>query len=262
MSRSLHQMLGFFVLVILLGACNTAKDPKEVSAAFINDLYSLRFDEAATLTTPATKALIQKGQQQVAEKGLGSDEAAKRTTETAEALFSTNKFTVKTTGEDATVQNDVVIIPLKKEGGEWKVAATEELVETVLFRQLYLESAKTAWHNLKEAYDKRQTLAQEYLLSRSSGTMTAETKQLASALKTVIDKGEMNGTEKADFVAKQSQLSTLLEKNIQPSFTAGSDLSLNYIIQLGTAKDAIMNATQAYNEAVSKARSKEFPPIK
>jgi hypothetical protein len=259
MNRLLHQVFAIVLLTFGLAACKSAKDPKEVSSAFITSLYTLQFDEAAQLTTPETKALLEKGRQEATARGI--EAAGDRSEAAVSTLFTTDKLSLSETGDAATVQNDVLSIPLKKEGGEWKVAVSEELVQTILFRQLYLEEVKTAWKGLQETYEKRTTLAKEYLMSKS-GDVTDERKQLEVVVKEAVGKPDMTSAERIAFIGKQAQLDELLDKGLQPSFTASSDLSLNYIIQLGTAKDAIRDAAKAYNEAAIKARLKDFPPVK
>jgi hypothetical protein len=259
MNKFLHPILAIAFLTFSLAACNSAKGPKEVSAAFITSLYTLQFDEAAQLTTPATKALLEKGRQEATARGIEATDD--RSEAAVSTLFTTDKLLLSETGNAATVQNDVLSIPLKKEGGEWKVAVSEELVQTILFRQLYLEEVKIAWKGLQDAYEKRTTLAQEYLASKN-GDATDEMKNLTLAVKEAAGKPDMTAVERTSFVSRQAQLDELLEKGLQPSFTAGSDLSLNYIIQLGTAKEAIREATKTYNAAVLKAKLKDYPPVK
>lgn len=264
MSKHLHPLLVLLLLAFtLLIACNKAKDPKQVSTTFVKDLYTLKFDEASSLATAATKPSLKKEQERMQQKGMADEEKQKRIESVVDAVFATNNLVVHTSGNEATVQNEILSIPLKKEEGEWKVAASEDLVQTVLYRQLYLENVKVAWQQLKEEYDKRTALVQDYINNRKgNGSATTELLQLEQSLKQLSLSPTQTAAQRASFVSKQSRFAQLLEKNIQPSFTASSDLSLNYIIQLGTIKDRIHEVLQAYNQAALKARSKEFLPVK
>jgi hypothetical protein len=46
-----------------------------------------------------------------------------------------------------------------------------------------------------------------------------------------------------------------------PTFTAGSDITLNYIVQLSTARDNINAAKKTYNEAARRAMNKSYMPV-
>lgn len=260
MSRLLHPVLLVFALFAV--ACNQKSGPKEVSAAFVKNLYTLKFEEAAAVTTDATKATLQKGKKDLEKKGLAEEEKLNRIGEQVETVFATKNLVAHTSGDKAVVQNEVLTIKLEKEKGQWKVQATEDLVKSVLYRQLYLENVRVAWQQLQEEYEKRLALVSEYLAYRNSYSgPSPETQRLDAALKKINALSPASGKERAKYIALQLELEKLLETNVQPTFTAASDLSLNFIIQLTTAGDGIKDGVQAYNDAASKARSKQFPPV-
>lgn len=259
MSKVLPSLLAALLLTAVFSSCHQAKTPKEVSSAFVKNLYTLKFDEAAALTTAATKANLQKGAQELQGKTVSDEERTKRIEEQVDAVFATSNLVEHGSGDRLVVQNEVLTIPLQKEGGEWKVAASEDLVQSVLYRQLYLENVKVAWQRLQDEFEKKNALVQEYANSQSSPT--PQTRELAEAAKKLANRKVDNAAQRASYIAETKALNQFLEKNLQPSFTAGSDLSLNYIIQMSTANDRIKEAQNAYNEAALKARSKDFLPI-
>jgi hypothetical protein len=262
MSRVLHAFLSVLLLTVLLVACNTAKSPKEVSSAFVKNLYTLKFDEAAAMTTSATRATLQKGREELESQGLTDEERSKHIEEQVAAVFSTDNLAEHVNGGNCVVQNEILSIPLKKEDGQWKVAATPDLVKEVLYRQSYLENVRVAWSRLQDEYGKRAAVVEDYISYRTSyGTATPELTAMESLVKKLGSADPGKADDRNAYIAGQKKLAALLEKNVQPSFTAASDLSLNYIIQLGSARDRIAEARIAYNEAAQKARLREFSPV-
>ncbi|MDB5252197.1 MAG: hypothetical protein JWP27_1366 [Flaviaesturariibacter sp.] len=262
MSRVLHAFLTLLLLTVLLVACNTAKSPKEVSSAFVKDLYTLKFDDAAAMTTDATRATLQKGRTELEGRGLSDEERSKRMEDQVATVFSTSNLAEHVAGESCVVQNEILTIPLRKEHGQWKVAATPDLVKDILYRQLYLENVRVAWSRLQDEYAKRAAIVQDYVAYRTSyGTATPGITAMSSLVQALAKANPATAAERAAFIAGQKKLAAQLDKNVQPSFTASSDLSLNYIIQLGSARDRIAEARTAYNDAARKARVKEFLPV-
>jgi ketosteroid isomerase-like protein len=251
-------LLAFLLLSLLFAACNKKTTPKDISAAFIQDLYTMNFDDASASGTDATKAIIQKNEKDLKDKGMLDEERSKRTEAAAESAFSTKTLKTKISGNEADVSNDAVSVHLKLEDGKWKVSADDAVVEAILYREAYLATAKAAWQQLHDAYDKRTTVVKDYLAYKNENAgVTRETKTLTDA----FNKLKAPATDRVAYVREQDFFTALLDKNVLPTFTAGSDLTLNYIVQLSAARDQIAEAKKAYNEAAAKAKSKDFPLV-
>lgn len=253
--------LPVFALILLcfaFTACNKPSGPKSVGAQFIKDLYAMNFDEAAAASTASTKAAIDKNKKDLQDKGTLDAERAKRTEEGAESAFNTKSLTEKISGNEADISNDHVTVHLKLEDGNWKVAADDAVVEGILYRETYLANAKQAWETLKAAYEKRASIVKDYLSYKTNATgPTKETQLISDAFNTTTTASPDNVT----YVRNQDRLSQLLDKNVLPTFTAGSDITLNYIVQLSTARDNINAAKKSYNEAARRAMNKTYMPV-
>jgi hypothetical protein len=246
------------LLCVFFAACNKPSGPKAVAAQFIKDVYAMNFEEATEASTASSKPVILKNKKDLQDKGTLDAERAKRTEEAAEKTFGTKALNEKISGNEADVTNDEVAVHLKLEDGEWKVAADDVLVEGILFRETYLANAKQAWELLKSEYDKRATIVKDYLSYKTNATgATKETALLSEAFNSTTS----NTADNLAYVRNQDRLTQLLEKNVLPTFTAGSDITLNYILQLANARDHINSAKKAYNEAARRARNKTYMPV-
>jgi hypothetical protein len=251
-------VLALILFCFAFTACNKPSGPKRVGAEFIKNLYTMDFDEAAAAGTEATKAAIAKNKKDLQDKGTLDAERAKRTEEAAETAFNTKALKEKISGNEADVSNDHVSVHLKLEDGTWKVAADDAVVEGILYRETYLANAKQAWEVLKAAYEKRAGIVKDYLSYKTNATgPTKETQLISEAFNTTTAASPDNVT----YVRNQDRLTQLLDKNVLPTFTAGSDITLNYIVQLSTARDNITAAKKSYNEAAKRAMNKAYMPV-
>jgi hypothetical protein len=257
--RSLKMpVIALLLLSFIFSACSKKTTPKDISAAFIHDLYTMNFNDASASGTDATKAIIQKNEKDLKDKGMLDEERSKRSEDAAEKAFSTKTLNTKISGNEADVSNDAISVHLKLEDGKWKVSADDALVEGILYRETYLAAAKTAWQQLQDAYEKRAAVVKDYLSYKNANSgVTRETKTVTDAFNNM----KASPANRLAYVREQDNLTALLDKNILPTFTAGSDLTLNYIVQLSGARDQIIEAKKAYNEVAAKIRNKEYPPV-
>jgi hypothetical protein len=250
-------MLALILFCLTFTACNKPAGPKSVSAEFIKSLYVMDFDEASAAGTEATKAVLLKNKKELQDKGTLDAERGKRTEEAAENAFNTKSLTEKVSGNEADVSNDAVSVHLKLEDGKWKVAADDAVVQGILFRETYQADAKQAWEVLKSAFEKRAAIVKDYLSYKTNATgSTKETQLISEAFNTTT-----TAADNVTYVRNQDRLTQLLDKNVLPTFTAGSDITLNYIVQLSTARDNINAAKKTYNEAARRAMNKAYMPV-
>jgi hypothetical protein len=251
-------VVALLLLCVIFTACKKPSGPKAVAEEFVKDLYAMNFDEAAAASTASTRSIVLKNRKDLQDNGTLDAERAKRTEEAAETSFGTKTLTEKVSGNEADVTNDAVALHLKLEDGEWKVAADDATVEGILFRETYLANAKQAWEKLKSEYDKRSIIVKDYLSYKTNiSGATKETQLLSEAFNSTT----ASSADNVVYVSNQDRLTQLLEKNVLPTFTAGSDLTMNYIIQLSTARDNINAAKKTYNEAARRARNKNYMPV-
>jgi 1,2-phenylacetyl-CoA epoxidase PaaB subunit len=138
------------VLCGVLLSCQQEKTPRTVATEFVQQLYGLDFAAAGTLAAPGAQDVLQHARQDLERRVSIDDERGRRSATTADATFETAAFIERTNGSEATVQNNQLSIQVKKEGDEWKVVPTPELVDALVNHPLYLDEAKSAWANLQQ----------------------------------------------------------------------------------------------------------------
>jgi hypothetical protein len=240
------------LLATTLYACNKPADPKEVSVQFIEHLNARHFDAAAALATDGSKAAVEALKTEVqpaAPAATGS--------QPAQAVFATDALQPYVNGNTAIVKNHLVSLNLEKAGKEWKVVATKEMVADIVYRAERTAGLKGMWDVLKNEYVSRSVLLREYInYAKSSGKVSPEVAALEAALKKLPTIGaEPTKDDVLAYVKSQQGLSTLADKAMQPTLTASSDLTMNYIISLQSQDSKIAEAKTAYNTAAAAAHS-------
>jgi 1,2-phenylacetyl-CoA epoxidase PaaB subunit len=248
------------VLCGVLLSCQQEKTPRTVATEFVQQLYGLDFAAAGTLAAPGAQDVLQHARQDLGRRVSIDDERGRRSATTADATFETAAFIERTNGSEATVQNNQLSIQVKKEGDEWKVVPTPELVDALVNHPLYLDEAKSAWANLQQEYEKRNNLAREYSSMRASrGERSEPLVALDAAVRESMGGKVGTAAERADFLARQEKLEAIIEKGVEPAMNASADFSLNYIVQLSDVRKRIQEARKAYADAARKARDKDYP---
>ncbi|GAA4338955.1 hypothetical protein [Flaviaesturariibacter amylovorans] len=256
----------FYVLALaLVGAglasCNSEKAPKAVATEFVEQLYGLNWTEAAALSDPAAQGLIDKSRDELSQRTALEQEKAHRKSASVATLFDVASLTEETAGDISTVKNGTLRLPLRKVDGQWKVVPDAELVDALVNHPYYLDLVQQSWQQLQAEYDKRTIIARDLVTSRlNSGDQSAEVKALATAVQECAAAKAGTAAERTDYLARQRKLEALLDKGLQPTLTAASDLSLNYIVQLTNAQDRIRELGKTYTDAARKARSRDYPP--
>lgn len=261
MKRNLLLVGTLASLLFFISSCKNNNDPKKVTADFVQSLYKLDFNNASASATEATKPVIEKGKKDLEAKVNLDQEVIKRAEENTNAVFETTSLTALVNGDNATVKNDMVSFSLKKENGDWKIVASDEAVQSILQRPMMQEATQSAWKQLKDEFNRRDSLAQEYVKYKmGSAAKPRELDKIASAVTACMQMKTTTGAERLNFVAKEKQLDELVE-GVQPSFVANADLTLNYISSLHASKLAIKNALQNYNDVARKAHIKDYPVL-
>ncbi|RYY41027.1 MAG: hypothetical protein EOO08_03650 [Chitinophagaceae bacterium] len=255
-------LLGTLLLGALLFSCQQPQTPKTLATEFVQHLYALNFDAASKLMTSEGQALLQQTRQQLEQRGSIEESRARRNGQSADDVFDTQTFTETGSGDDVVVQNNQLRINLHKDGGDWKVAATSELVDALVNHPLYADAAQTAWNNLQGECDKRTKLVGDYATMRSSrGENTPELKALEAALRDCNSAKTGTAAERADYMIRQEKLQSALEKALSPAMNASADFTLNYIVQLSDYEQRIRTLKQQYGLAAAKAHVKDLPAL-
>jgi hypothetical protein len=63
------------------------------------------------------------------------------------------------------------------------------------------------------------------------------------------------------YVQRQSQLADMIDKSVEPSYTASADISMNYILRLHSADGRIEAATKEYQAQAQKTPSGTYPTL-
>ncbi|RYY89911.1 MAG: hypothetical protein EOO15_04675 [Chitinophagaceae bacterium] len=255
-------LMGTVLLGMLLFSCQQQQTPKNLATEFVQQLYALDFDAAGKLMTADGEALLRQSRQQLEQRGNIENERGKRNANSADDVFDTQTFTESGSGDDVVVQNNQLRINLHKEGGNWKVAASPELVDAVVNHPIYADAAQTAWNNLFTECDKRTKLVQDYVSMRNNrGDRTPELNGLEAALRDCTSAKTATAADRAEYMARQERLQAQLEKALSPAMNASADFTLNYIVQLSDYEQRIRTMKQQYSVAATKAHVKDFPVL-
>lgn len=237
-------LLPSWVAIVLL-ACNSAAPPKDVAAEFIQAIKAGEAAKAAALATTETKALV--------------------STAKATAGGTANENLVLTetiNGNTAEVNNETVAVMLKKEGNDWKVDATPQLLATLTESPENLELLGNKWNVLQKEYTGRLNVAREYVqYKKGQGSLSVPMQNLERMVNKLSAETSQTNEMRSQYLQDQKELETLLDKAHEPTQTAHADLSMNYFLQLSQAADRIKAAQREYNEAAVKFPSVLYPAL-
>lgn len=236
----------------VLFACHKATDPKEVSVEFIEHLNARHFDAAAALATDASKATVEalKNEVPAAAPAVGGSQDL-------QSVFATEALQPYISGNSAIVKNNLITLNLEKVKGEWQVVASKELVDDIVNRADRVAAVQTSWETLKNEYLNRSVLLRDYITYvKSSGKDMPEVAALEEALKKMPTiSAEPTKDELLAFVKNQQAIDGLADKALQPTLTASTDLTMNYIINVQSQASKIGEAKATYNKAAAAAHS-------
>ena len=245
----MKKVLSYLTIIAILSSCNNSAPPKAVAKEFIEAVYAGDASKATELATEKTKPAI-------------SNLPAQTTNLSAEESFSLNSLNETETGNAATVKNDFIDISLEKEGDGWKVAATPKLVAAISNRQADLTALKNKWEALLKEYEGRLQIAKEYVqYKKGQGALSTQMQTLEQMVNTLSAKTAWDKEKISLYVQRQGQLANMIDKSVEPSYTASADISMNYILQLHNADGRIETATKEYQAQAQKTPSATFPAL-
>ena len=230
----MKQLLILACLGLTICSCNESIPPKQIAKDFIKAVATNDNSTAAELATDDTKNNI------LASKNSNAPS------------FSENQFSFATlnesvNGESAEVKNDIISLSLKKGDDGWKVSASPEVINSITNRQNALAQQGQKWNALLKEYESRLQLAKEYVqYKKGQGNLSPQMQKLSDVVNSLNIKTAWNQETISLYRQKQNQLADLIDKALEPSSSANSDLSMNYIIQFSDIKDRINKAEQAY----------------
>jgi hypothetical protein len=248
----------FALLAIVFMACSKPSDPRDVSIAFIEHLNAHQFDKAAVLATEGTRQAVTdlKNEQPATEPGAGDKESLS-------GIFDLEALQPYVNGNKAIVKNNFVTLNLEKVDGDWQVVASKESVDNILHRTDRIASAKASWETLKKEYMNRSVLLRDYIsYVKNSGRDMPEVIALEDGLKALptVD-AEPTRERILAYVQGQQKIDGLADKALQPTLTAGADLTMNYIINVQNQATRIGEAKAAYNKAAAAANSNVYTVV-
>jgi len=248
----------FVLSATVFMACSRPSDPREVSIAFIEHLNAQQFDQAAVLATASTRqgvADLQK-EQPAAAPGVGDKESLS-------GIFDLEALQPYVNGNKAIVKNSFVSLNLEKVDGDWQVVADRGTVESIVHRTDRIASVKAGWETLKKEYIDRSVLLRDYInYVKNSGRNMPEVAALEEGLKNLSSPDAVPTRENIlAYVQGQQKIDGLADKALQPTLTAGSDLTMNYIISVQTQATRIGEAKAAYNKAAAAANSNVYTVV-
>jgi hypothetical protein len=253
----MKRILPLAAMMLLLVSCNKSNQPKAVAKEFVKSLYLLDYEKASSLATTDTKANVS---DKTAKPVQADPQKRIQSFTTTNFLLDSLKENVQ--GNSATIESDGISLSLIKESGKWRVLASDKVVDNIVNKNEKEEAVKAKWEQLKKAYEDRMQAAKDYATYKASqGTVSTNVQALLEALgNTSIDKN-FNQQQLLEYVARQNEISSLLDKAVEPSYTANADLSVNFIIRINEAEKAIQAAKNEYNLAIQDIKSPVFSTI-
>jgi hypothetical protein len=236
-------------IISALCSCKNSSSPKDVAKEFIQAVYSGDAATASGLATEKTKATV-------------SDTKPVTPSISAEESFSLATLTEAINGNTAEVKNELINLSLQKEGNGWMVNATTDLVANINNRQMNLMALKTKWETLLKEYDARLQLAKDYIAyKKGQGVLSPQMQTLEEITHTLSVKTTWDKEKILLYVQRQKQLAEMIDKSLEPSYTASADISMNYILQLSNANDRIKTAQGEYQTLAEKTPSTIYPTL-
>lgn len=238
-----------FASLVAIFSCKNSTPPKNVAKEFIEAVYSGDATKASGLATEKTRAAV---------AGLKAQTPAM----TAEESFSLTTLTEAESGNTAEVKNDLIKVSLEKEGDGWMVAATPETVASISNRQADLTTLKSSWDALLKEYESRLQIAKEYVqYKKGQGALSPQMLSLEQMVNTLSAKTTWDKEKIQLYVQRQQQLLDMIDKALEPSFAANTDITMNYIVQLSHANDRIKAAKMSYQTEAQKTPSVTYPAL-
>ena len=242
-------LLPLFCLAVM-ASCKQSSSPKETAQTFIRSLAKNDFTTAASLVSHETKPSFDKMKNESQPTGLPED------------AFQLATLTETINGNKAEVKNDLLSLSMIKEEGSWKVVVPENLLDGLQQRQEELQAVKIKWTALRKAYDARLKVAKAYVdYKKNNGTPSANVLRLTEMVYNFSADSVRTKESLLAFVQNQQALSSAIEEAMEPSLASNTNLSMQYILQISAAADAIKEAEAAYQEAAQKAHSPVFVPL-
>jgi hypothetical protein len=249
----MKKILFLSIVTSFLFSCNNSSAPKEVAKNFIEAVYAADYATASSMASAETKDFVTK-QKTDAKPSL-----------TAEESFTLSNLTETVMGNSAIVKNENISISLKKEKEGWRVVSDENTITAIKNRETNLTALKTAWEKLLKEYEGRLQAAKEYVgYKKSNGALSDNVKKLEDVVNSLSVKTTWDKEKILLYVQKQKQVHDLIDKALEPSYTANADMSMNYFLQLSNASDRIETAQGVYHDLVQKTPSAIYPmlPVK
>lgn len=245
----MKKLLLFAFAIVFLLSCKNTLPPKDVAKDFIEAVHTGNAVTASALVTDKTKSAISNLQAQT--PGINVEES-----------FSVSTLTETENGNTAEVKNESIKLTLEKEGDGWKVVATPELVTTIVNRNQDLTALKTKWEALLKEYESRLNVAKEYVqYKKGQGALSPQMQSLEQMVNTLSTKTTWDKEKIQLYVQRQGQLADMIDKSIEPSYTASADISMNYILQLSQTNDRIKTAQADYQAQAQKTPSATYPTL-
>lgn len=142
------------------------------------------------------------------------------------------------------------------------MAATPDLVASISNRQNNLTALKNKWDVLHKEFEGRLQLAKEYVnYKKGQGALSPQIQTLEDMINTLSVKTLWDKEKILLYVQRQQQLADMIDKSVEPSYTANADISMNYILQLSHANDRIKTAQREYQELAEKTPSVTYPAL-
>lgn len=235
--------------IVFLFSCKNTVPPKDVAKEFIEAVYTGNAAKASVLVTEKTKTSVTALTVQT--PGMSAEES-----------FSLNMLNESENGNTAEVKNDLIKVSLEKEGDGWKVAAAPDLVASISNRDEDLMALKTRWEALLKEYESRLQIAKEYVqYKKGQGALSPQMHSLEQMVTTLSAKTTWDKEKIQLYVQRQQQLLDMIDKALEPSFAANTDMTMNYILQLSGAADRIKLAKQEYQALAEKTPSATYPSL-
>jgi len=248
------QMLALSALTLSFMSCHRSNSPKDTTVSFMKDVYQLNFDKASAYVTNDSKNALSDYQQQ--HKDELSKEADKRTQAAVnDGLKQLQSDSLQETvgANTATVRNAKYNFSLTKVDDQWRIAATPELVDQIVYPTKADEAMAAQWNKVVEEYNTRTGMLQNLInYLKSNNKAPADALRLENALKQVPHTTSLNKKDISAYIEKQNNISTLADKLSSEIGYTNESMITQSIINLANQDSRITLAKEEFDKEAKK----------
>src|SRR5947209_11963204 len=174
------QLLALAALTLSFMSCQHSDSPKDTTGSFMKNVYQLDFDKASAYVTNDSKNALSDYQVQHKDE-LSKEVDKRRQASMSEAMKHLESDSLKETigSNSATVSTAKYNFSLTRVDNQWRIAATPELVDQIVYPDKADEAIRMEWAKVEQQYDARTAMLQNLIgYLKANNKNTTEVAQL------------------------------------------------------------------------------------